>query len=106
MGEGIALPKSFRILLRSPQDLVVVRMPSWWTPSHLLEVLGLVLGVTLAVLVWVFVLRHRVKRQTRVIRNQLALSAQSRIRISKRGDSSPSPGETAFPPACLPESDA
>src|ERR1022692_1134958 len=75
MGEGIALPKSFRILLRSPQDLVVVRMPSWWTPSHLLEVLGLVLGVTLAVLVWVFVLRHRVKRQTRVIRNQLAQTA-------------------------------
>ena len=75
MGEGTALPKSFRILLRSPRDLVVLRMPSWWTPSHLLEVLGLVLGVTLAVLVWVFVLRHRVKRQTRVIRNQLAQTA-------------------------------
>jgi len=75
MGEGTTLPKSFRILVRSPQDLVVVRMPSWWTARHLLEVLGVVLGVTLSVLGWVFVLRHRVKRQMQVIRNQLAQAA-------------------------------
>jgi len=71
MGDGTALPKSFRILVRSPRDLAVVREPSWWTAGHLLEVLGLVLGASLIVLGWVFVLRHRVKQQTRVIRQQL-----------------------------------
>ncbi|MDR3701215.1 MAG: response regulator [Candidatus Sulfopaludibacter sp.] len=71
MGEGTALPKSFRILVRSPRDLVVVREPSWWTAGHLLEALGLVLGASLIAIGWVFVLRHRVRQQTRVIRRQL-----------------------------------
>ena len=75
MGEGIVRPASFRILLRAPQDVEVLRGPSWWTPSHALWVLALVLALTLAVLVWVAVLRNRVKRQTGVIRGQLAETA-------------------------------
>jgi signal transduction histidine kinase/CheY-like chemotaxis protein len=53
----------------------VLRGASWWTAGHALLVLALVLAVTLAVLAWVAVLRHRVKRQTEFIRRQLAETA-------------------------------
>jgi signal transduction histidine kinase/DNA-binding response OmpR family regulator len=72
---GIAMPKSFRILLRSPRDVVVLASPSWWTAGHALLVISLVLVVTLAVLCWVAVLRHRVGQQTAVIRRQLEQTA-------------------------------
>ena len=73
--EGAARLKSFRILLRSPQDVVVLERPSWWTASHALSVLGLLFTVILAVLSWVVVLRSRVNQQTGVIRRQLAETA-------------------------------
>ena len=72
---GAAQLKSFRVLLRSPQDVVVLRTPSWWTAGRALMVLGVVFAITLAVLCWVVVLRHRVKHQTEVIRNQLRQAA-------------------------------
>ena len=71
-GEGSTPPQSFRVLLRSTADVTVLESPSWWTAGHALGVLGLVFAVTLAVLGWVLVLRHRVARQTGVIRRQLA----------------------------------
>ena len=70
-GNGSTPPKSFRVLLRSTRDVTVLETPSWWTASHARQVLGLVIAITLAVLGWVLVLRHRVRRQTDVIRRQL-----------------------------------
>ena len=72
MGEGSTRAQSFRVLLRSTKDVTVLGTPSWWTAGDALGVLGLVFAVTLAVLGWVVVLRHRVARQTEVIRRQLA----------------------------------
>ena len=73
--EGLARPKSFRILLRSPKDVVVIESPSWWTAGHALLALSLAFVVTLTVLIWVVVLRHRVERQTAIIRCQLVETA-------------------------------
>jgi signal transduction histidine kinase/CheY-like chemotaxis protein len=77
--DGFSSPGSFRILLRSPQDLVVIKSPSWWTPSHAISMLGLAALLTLAVLAWVFVLRKRVDEQTHVIRQQLQEAAKLRV---------------------------
>jgi diguanylate cyclase (GGDEF)-like protein len=70
--EGLSIPASFRILLRSPEDVVVLQRPSWWSAAHLLPVLAAVLAISLCVLGWVAVLRHRVAEQTAVIREQNA----------------------------------
>ena len=70
-GEGFSVPSSFRILLRSPQDMVVVGEPSWWTATHSLMVLAGVFAITLGVLFWSVILRRRVHEQTNVIRTQL-----------------------------------
>jgi len=80
-GEGLSLPNSFRILLRSPQDVVVIRSPSWWTPAHSISTLGLAAVLTLIVLAWVFVLRKRVDQQTHIIRQQLREAAELGLEI-------------------------
>ena len=66
--EGVAVTKSFRVLMRSPKDVVVLQRPSWWTAGHALIVLALALIVTLVVLGWVMVLRRRVEEQAILLR--------------------------------------
>jgi signal transduction histidine kinase/CheY-like chemotaxis protein len=66
-------------LLRSPKDVVVIKRPSWWTPTHAIAMLGAGTMFILAVLTWVFVLRKRVKKQTGTIRQQLQEAAKLRI---------------------------
>ena len=77
-GEGSLQVNGFRILLRSPQDVVVVKSPSWWTALHAMGVLGAVTLATFGVLAWVVVLRKRVQQQTQTIRQQLHETARLR----------------------------
>lgn len=56
-----APPRTFRVLVRSVADVVVVRKPSWWTPAHLVVLLALALSGTLLVLAWVIILRRRIR---------------------------------------------
>ncbi|MGA2652878.1 MAG: GGDEF domain-containing protein [Terracidiphilus sp.] len=60
---GVAVTKSFRVLMRSPADVTVLERPSWWTPAHALILLGFALTVTLCILSWVVILRKRVQLQ-------------------------------------------
>jgi signal transduction histidine kinase/CheY-like chemotaxis protein len=69
-------PNSFRILPRSPADIVVLSNPSWWTAAHAIALLTGALALTGCVFCWVVVLRSRVKRQTQLIRSQLKDAAQ------------------------------
>jgi diguanylate cyclase (GGDEF)-like protein len=66
--EGVAVTKSFQILMRSPQDVVVLEGPSWWTAGHILVLLALALIATLCVLGWVMVLRKHVQEQANLLR--------------------------------------
>ncbi len=77
-GEGFSVPSSFKILLRSQNDIVVLKNPSWWTASHMLVVLAGVLAMTLAALFWAIALRGRVHEQTAVIRKQLQEASRLR----------------------------
>ncbi len=70
------VPNSFRILTRSPADIVVLSGPSWWTPKHAITLLTGALALALGVSFWVVVLRSRVERQTQIIRGQLKSSAE------------------------------
>jgi diguanylate cyclase (GGDEF)-like protein len=79
VGEGIAVARSFRILLRSPDDMAVLQKPSWWTPDHAAVVLALALTGTLLVLFWVMVLRRRMERQTMQMREQAELLQEQTV---------------------------
>ena len=65
---GVAVTKSFRVLMRSPADVTVLEEPSWWTPSHAILLLSLALTAALGVLVWAVVLRARVEQQAILLR--------------------------------------
>lgn len=71
--EGIAVTKSFRVLMRSPADVVVLERPSWWTPAHAVLLLTLALTATLGVLGWVVVLRRRIEHQADLLRESEGL---------------------------------
>jgi len=78
-------PQSFRILLRSAQDVVVRATPSWWNLRHTVWLLGITGFVLLAVMVWVVVLGRRLHDQMDVVRQKLRSSAvlEERNRIAR-----------------------
>jgi PAS domain S-box-containing protein len=67
--------RSFRLLLRSPADAVVLQAPPWLTLQKLLWIVGLLAAGVIAATVWVAVLRRRVQQQTGIIRQQLDVEA-------------------------------
>lgn len=79
------IPQSFRMLLRLPQDVVVLTTPSWWNLRHTLWLLSITGGVLMVVMVWVVVLGRRVREQMAVIRQKLRSGAvlEERNRIAR-----------------------
>jgi len=68
--DGYAVARSFRVLLRSTNDVTVLERPSWWTAAHTLRVLAGALVAISCALAWVLVLRKRLKRQTALLQFQ------------------------------------
>ena len=69
------LPKSLKILLRTPRDITVLARPSWWTTQHILYAFSFTGLIVLGALCWVVALRRRVHRQTAMIQKQLGEAA-------------------------------
>jgi PAS domain S-box-containing protein len=89
--DGFSVPGSFSVLLRSPQDVVVIRSPSWWTPTHAISTLGLAAVLTLVALAWVFVLRRRnadlkrrVADRTKAVQRSLAINQQALKQLAEQ----------------------
>jgi len=78
-------PQSFHMLLRTPEDVVVLSTPSWWNLRHTLWLLGITAGILLAVLAWVVVLGRRLREQMAVIRQKRRSGAvlEERNRIAR-----------------------
>lgn len=78
-------PESVQIFLRSRADVTVIRQPPWWTLSRLLWTIGIMALVLLAGLVWVVVLRRRVRWQTRIIQEKIRRAGilEERDRIAR-----------------------
>lgn len=78
-------PQSFRILLRSADDLAIVRAPSWLNLARTLWLLVITAVVLLCVMVWVFVLGRRLREQRAINREKLRSGAvlEERNRIAR-----------------------
>jgi signal transduction histidine kinase len=80
---GTLEPQFFQIMLRSPADVVVLELPSWWTAEHVGWLTASVMGFLLAVgAVFFWVHRRRVARQMAAMKAQAALAAE-RSRIAR-----------------------
>ncbi len=75
-------PAEFEIVLRSPQDIQVLSVPTRLTPERAVFLLFGLAMATLGVIGWVFILRRRVHRQTEIIteklKNEMALEERYR----------------------------
>ena len=74
-GENDAHPRAFKILLRSPADVQVLRQASWLTRERTIAVAGWLGGVAALSAIWILILRRRVRQQTAVIRSKLESEA-------------------------------
>jgi signal transduction histidine kinase len=63
--------KSFSILLRSPEDVVVLESPPWWTLKKVLWIACALAFVTLVAFSWVMVLHRQVAERTRELEEQI-----------------------------------
>jgi len=80
-----SIPQSFRLLLRSADDVAVEHAPSWWNLRHTLWVLGGTVGVLLIVMAWIVVLGRRLREQMALIRHKMRSGAvlEERNRIAR-----------------------
>ena len=78
-------PLSFRLLLRSPQDVVVLHAPSWWNLRNALWLLAIVSGILFLVLAGMFFLSRKVREQMKIIREKIEHGAvlEERNRIAR-----------------------
>ncbi|HLI77266.1 MAG TPA: EAL domain-containing protein, partial [Acidobacteriaceae bacterium] len=75
-GDPGVTPMLFRIDMRSPEDLTIVHLPSWWTVSHLLFALAGLLPLSVAVMLWAIALRRRVTLQNSRIASAVRLEKE------------------------------
>jgi PAS domain S-box-containing protein len=74
-GSRLRLTGVCTVIVDSPESIIVLARPSWWTLRNTLVLLASLAGLTLAIGVWVVVLRRRVNAQTDVIRRRLESEA-------------------------------
>ena len=73
-------PTSFRLYPRGPEDLRVLKAPSWWTWGNTLAVIGGLLSLTCLTGAWGVALQRRVKWQTQRIHD----AYEQRSAVEKR----------------------
>ncbi|MGB7762012.1 MAG: ATP-binding protein [Bryobacteraceae bacterium] len=78
-GENDAHPRAFRILLRGPADVQVLRQASWLTRERTIAVAGWMGGIAALSAIWIWILRRRVRQQTAVIRTKLENEAALKL---------------------------
>ena len=76
-------PTSFRVLLRSAADVVVIDLPSWWTATRILALLGALATIIALSAAWVIVLRRRVRAQTAELRSQAAELSRANMELGQ-----------------------
>ncbi len=76
---------SFRLLLRSPQDIIITARQPWWGEQRARWILGSLLALAIAIGAWALTLQWVVRSQSDVIRQQAQQQAtlEERQRIAR-----------------------
>jgi signal transduction histidine kinase len=73
--DALGRVNAFRLIARSPKDVLILRSAPWWTVLHAIFAMAVLGACSTLVTAWVIVLRRRVRHQTRVIRQKLEQEA-------------------------------
>ncbi|HLW80284.1 MAG TPA: PAS domain S-box protein [Terriglobia bacterium] len=77
-------PGAFRLLLRAPNDIVVLARPSWWTIDRALSVASLLAVICLAAAWWTMTLRRQVDERSETVRATLESTADGILVVDDR----------------------
>ncbi len=70
-------PDTFVLMLRSPEDIRVLKHAPWWTQERVLYMLAILLLVAGFAMVWVTILRRQVRSQTAALRKAMDAAEQA-----------------------------
>jgi diguanylate cyclase (GGDEF)-like protein len=73
----------FDVEMRTPEDVMVLADPSWWTVRHLLYLSGALVALMLTALVWAMLLQKQVRIQSEQIRVTMESEAARERRIAQ-----------------------
>jgi len=76
--------KSLFLVARGPDDIVVLKRPSWWTPAKFIAAVSVMGGVIVLFLVWNASLRVLVGRRTREAIKAQERKIESELRVAER----------------------
>ena len=76
---------TFKIRMRSPEDVEVLEYPAWLTGNRALSILGILGAAIAGALSWVSILRRRVRGQTEIIRTTLESTADGILVVDSEG---------------------
>ena len=79
------VPHMFRVRLRSPEDVVVLQLPSWWNIKRMIGLAATLFLAIFGALGWAAMLRRRVREATEVIRTTLESTADGILVADSRG---------------------
>ena len=71
-------------VVRSPDDIVITKAPSWWTTGHLLAALGVLASGLLVIAVWNILLQRLVERRSRELAIAEITRAKSDLKTVER----------------------
>ena len=74
---------SFKLLVGSLRDVVVLERPSWWTLKHALAVMGVLLLVLASAGAWIGILHRQVGKRTRQLRQEVAEHEKTESRLAE-----------------------
>ena len=76
--------KGFSLVLRSPDDIVVISRPPWWTVARLTTVIGAMVILMLAVLIWNRALHLAARRQGEKLFLEQSARLSSELKTKER----------------------
>jgi signal transduction histidine kinase/PAS domain-containing protein len=82
--DAAGIQVAFHLLLRGPDDLIVLGGPPFWSLGRAIGLLALLAGAGLSVLAWAAILRRRVASQTAIIRGSLESTADGILVVNDR----------------------
>ena len=83
---GAAFPhvKGFRLVVRTPSDIKVIKYPPWWTTGRLMAVIGTLIIALVAILVWNASLRVVAERRGRELLREQIERVKADLKIEER----------------------
>ena len=74
----------FLLVVRRPDDVRVLSLPSWWTPGRLLVIIGALLTALGGIFIWNRMLNQIVERRTRELTKERLAHVRADLKVEER----------------------